>query len=113
MIVVYREEFTFDTKEVAILAAAVVPGVHAGSAIMNNCKLAVKQSWNWDVEGETLRIMQDIAFAVFDRSAALAAMSIAALAERTRVGSCKHNLHRNTLFSFAPNVLRSSQAPSA
>lgn len=79
-----KKEFSFDTKQAAILAAAVIGGVQADSATTEKCRATIKQSWDWDVEGETLKIMQDIAFVVFDRSAALAAMSIAALAERTK-----------------------------
>lgn len=78
------EEFSFDTKQAAILAAAVVPGQKPTADMLANCKETVKQSWGWSVDEESLQVLQEIAFAVFDRSAALAAISIAAFAERTR-----------------------------
>ncbi|KAL8439371.1 hypothetical protein Efla_001841 [Eimeria flavescens] len=79
-----KQDNSLDSREVAILAAAATPGAKADSASDAECKATIKRVWEWTVDGEALKIMQNVAFVVFDRSAALAAVSIAALAERTR-----------------------------
>ncbi|KAL8270107.1 hypothetical protein Esti_005961 [Eimeria stiedai] len=80
-----KQDFSLDTKDLAVLAAAAIPGPKADDATNANCKAVIKEVWDWRVDNETLKILQDLAFAVFNRSAALAATSIAALAERTKV----------------------------
>lgn len=83
----FREEFSINTEQVAILAAACIPGVQPSAMDLDKCVDTIKKCWNWDVnrDGEELKILRDVAFAVFDRSAALAAISIAAMVDRTRV----------------------------
>ncbi|XP_022592522.2 hexokinase [Cyclospora cayetanensis] len=78
-----KEEFSLDTKQVAILACTCVPGTPVDAAADQKCRDTLKESWCWETDDASLKIMKDIAFAVFDRSAALAAISIAVLAERT------------------------------
>ncbi|KAL8435161.1 hypothetical protein ACSSS7_002640 [Eimeria intestinalis] len=73
-----------DTKDLAVLAAAAVPGAKNDASTTATCKATIKEVWDWVLDEKSLKILQDLAFAVFNRSAALAATSIAALAERTR-----------------------------
>lgn len=78
-----KEEFTLDTKHVATLASTAIPGAPVDGEVVAKCKEIIKTVWGWDVQGEVLQVIRDVSFAVFDRSAALAAISIAAMAERT------------------------------
>ncbi|KAL8444622.1 hypothetical protein Emag_005405 [Eimeria magna] len=73
-----------DTKDLAVLAAAAVPGSDTADDTTTTCKATIKEVWDWTVDDASLKILQDLAFAVFNRSAALAATSIAAFAERSR-----------------------------
>lgn len=79
-----KEEFSLDTKQVSILAAAAVPGTQGSSATTAKCKATIKECWGWEVDDETIKILEDVAFAICDRSAALAAISIAAFSDRTK-----------------------------
>nr|ANF07129.1 hexokinase [Eimeria tenella] len=79
-----REEFSFDAKQAAVLAASLMPGKEEDPALASSCKVLLKESWGWDLDAAALKVMRQIGFAVFDRSAALAAVSIAVLVQRTR-----------------------------
>ncbi|KAL8450226.1 hypothetical protein Emed_002622 [Eimeria media] len=79
-----KQEFSLDTKDLAVLAAAGIPGSAASDATTAKCKAMIKEVWDWTVDDVSLKILQDLAFAIFNRSAALAATSIAAFAERTK-----------------------------
>lgn len=89
MPLVFREDFSLDTKQVAILAETIATGTANDNAAVAKCKETVKEAWGWTVDGPTLKVLQEICFAVFERSAALAAVSICVFAERTRVSSPK------------------------
>ncbi|CDJ70272.1 hypothetical protein ENH_00080670 [Eimeria necatrix] len=79
-----REEFSFDAKQAAVLAASLIPGQENDPALASNCKMLLKECWSWDLDAAALAVMRRIGFAVFDRSAALAAVAIAVLVQRTR-----------------------------
>lgn len=81
-----KQEFSIDTEQVAVLASACIPGVQPSATALDKCVATIKKCWDWDVnrDGEEMKILRDVAFAVFDRSAALAAISIAAMVDRTK-----------------------------
>ncbi|CDJ56071.1 hexokinase, putative, partial [Eimeria maxima] len=100
-----KVEFSFDAKLAAVLAATMIPeetggtgaaGAAAGAAAGGaggaageeaaaaRVKEILKDNWQWEATREEINIMRNISFAVFDRSAALAAISIAVLTERSK-----------------------------